>query len=166
MSEKKLVPAPLDANAFAPFGDVIEVENAAEHRRINYGHTTRYHDLASLDVNGDQGKAIVSIFRSTPLPRPIGIAVMERHLLSSQAFYPLSRNPYLVVVAPPGDFDASAMQAFLAQPKQGVNYHAGVWHHYSLALEEISDFLVIDREGPGENCDEVFLNDGEFSIDY
>ena len=38
-----------------------------------------------------------------------------------------------------------------------VNYHAGTWHHPLLALDGISDFLVIDRAGPGNNCDEVEL---------
>lgn len=46
---------------------------------------------------------------------------------------------------------------FLARPGQGVNYAKGTWHHFLLALEAESDFLVIDREGPGENLDEIEL---------
>jgi ureidoglycolate lyase len=38
-----------------------------------------------------------------------------------------------------------------------VNYHAGTWHHFCLALEAESDFLVVDRIGGGLNCDEVEL---------
>ncbi|TDA86513.1 ureidoglycolate lyase, partial [Halomonas marinisediminis] len=90
------------------------------------------------------GAPIISLFRSTPLAQPISLRIMERHPLGSQAFYPLSPRPYLVVVAPPGDFDADKVKAFLAQPGQGVNYHKGVWHHFCLALEDVSDFLVID----------------------
>lgn len=92
------------------------------------------------------------------------LKVMERHPLSSQAFYPLSTFPYLVVVAPTGELDPSAIVAFLAQPNQGVNYHRGVWHHYSLALAGISDFLVVDRISDDENCDEVRLT-GEDRIE-
>ncbi|TAH47498.1 MAG: ureidoglycolate lyase, partial [Betaproteobacteria bacterium] len=40
---------------------------------------------------------------------------------------------------------------------QGVNYATGVWHHPLLALESVCDFLVLDRSGPGHNCDEVQL---------
>ena len=156
---RKLAVEPLEAAVFAPYGEVIEVDQAREQRTINYGHTLRYHDLARLDLNEQEGRSLVSIFRSTPLPRPIGLRVMERHPLSSQAFIPLSGRPYLVVVAGMGPFEVGQLRAFLAQPHQGVNYRRGCWHHYSLALEAPSDFLVIDREGPGDNCQEVFLED-------
>ena len=158
-----LKPAPLTAAAFAPYGDVIEAGQGAVQKIINYGNTIRFHDLARLDLTGDHGQPLVSIFRSTPLPRPIGVKVMERHPLSSQALYPLGPNPYLVVVAERGEFSPENLKAFLARPGQGVNYHKGVWHHYSLALDGVSDFLVIDRGGPEKNCDEVFL-DGAVSI--
>jgi ureidoglycolate lyase len=161
---KRFHPEPLTAEAFAPYGDVIAVDQARERRTINYGHTLRFHDLARLDLNAEQGKPLISIFRSTPLPPPIPIKVMEVHPLSSQAFYPLNQRPYLVVVAGRGEFEVGNLRVFRAGPHQGVNYHPGCWHHYSLALEEVSDFLVIDREGPGENCQEVFL-DEEIVID-
>ena len=91
MSERMIKPEPLTAEAFAPYGDVIECSDRAEQRQINYGHTTRFHDLAALDLNEEGGKPLVSIFRSTPLERPIPIKVMERHSLSSQAFCPQAR---------------------------------------------------------------------------
>ena len=89
--------------------------------------------------------------------------MLERHPLSSQAFYPLSGNPYLVVVAPAGKLEETEIRVFLARADQGVNYHPGTWHHYSLALNDTSDFLVIDRgsltqESDEENCDEVSLS--------
>lgn len=147
-------PQPLTREAFAPFGDVIEIHGDAQHFAINYGQTERYHDLARIDVTAHQGRAIVSLFRSTPLAEPIAIKLLERHPHSSQAFMPLGSQPYLVVVAPAGELDEQAIRVFLAQPDQGVNYHAGTWHHFSLALNEVSDFLVIDRAGePGENLD-------------
>ena len=167
MSVRSIKPEPLTAEAFASYGDVIECSDQAEQRTINYGHTTRFHDLAKLDLTVEGGTPLVSIFRSTPLERPILIKVMERHPLSSQAFYPLGNNPYLVVVSEKGNFDPSSIKVFLAAPSQGVNYHAGTWHHYSLALYDTSDFLVIDRGGPEKNCDEVFLEgDDVLSIDY
>ncbi len=70
---------------------------------------------------------------------------------------PLSENPYLIVVAPKGGFDETLIKVFQAQPGQGVNYHAGTWHHYNLALNAPSDFLVIDRGGADMSCDEVNL---------
>lgn len=152
---------PLTQDAFAPFGDVIEASDKAERRLINYGNTTRFHDLAAIDVMADGGRAGVNIFRSAPLKMPITVEVMEYHPKSSQAFVPLSGHPFLVVVAPKGPFDASKLRAFIASPGQGVNYHAGTWHHFSLALEGVSDFLVIDRVADDENCVEHQLSADE-----
>lgn len=157
MSGPLLVPQPLTAEAFAPFGDVIAFDAPAEVREINDGHCLRFHDLARLELDAEAGRPLVSLFRASPLPLPIRVQRMERHPLSSQAFYPLGARPWLVVVAPPGPFDPAAVRAFLARGDQGVNYRPGTWHHFCLALGQVSDFLVIDRGGPGENCDEVEL---------
>ncbi len=156
MSQRALTARPLTAAAFAPFGDVISVKDAAP-KTINYGNTQRYDTGASLSLDAQKGRPGISIFRATPLAKPIKITLMERHPLSSQAFYPLSGHPFLVVVAPKGDLDPAKICAFIANPDQGVNYHPGVWHHYLLALDAVSDFLVVDRLGDGENCDEVQL---------
>ncbi|MCE1240411.1 MAG: ureidoglycolate lyase [Azonexaceae bacterium] len=155
---KILVPAPLTASAFAPFGQVIAVDAAKRHFSINGGNTERYHDLAELNP-GPDGKLIVSIFRGQPRTLPFAVEMMERHPLASQAFMPLADEPYLVVVAPAGPAPGpDDLEAFLAQPGQGVNYAAGVWHHPLLALNRICDFLVVDRQGPGNNCDEVVID--------
>ncbi len=160
----KIKPTPLTPQAFAPFGDVIEPGTARETRTINDGNTLRYHDLATLSLAGNNGKPLINIFRTTPLAQPLVLKFMERHPLSSQAFFPLSSNPYLVVVAPAGELNESEIKVFKASAGQGVNYHPGTWQHYSLALGGISDFLVVDRGAPeqepaGEedNCDEMTL---------
>lgn len=146
----------LTRKAFAEFGDVISPEEA-DHFSINNGTTERYHDLARIDVGDSHGKPLISLFRGQPRQFPFEVTAMERHPLGTQAFIPLSRQPYLVVVAPRGDFLSHALQAFLAKPGQGVNYAKGVWHHALIALNEVSDFIVIDRGGPGSNCDEAQL---------
>jgi ureidoglycolate lyase len=157
------IPKALTAEAFAPFGDVIQANEQANHYPINDGFTERFHDLASVDVSNNDGRTLINIFRSTPLAQPLSIKMMERHPLSSQAFMPLGNEPYLVVVAPKGELDTKAIEVFLATAEQGVNYHAGTWHHYCLALNKQSDFLVVDRGGKGDNCDVVEL-DGSIVI--
>lgn len=147
----------LTREAFAPYGDVIEASDSAHHFTINGGNTERFHDLAQIDSGAD-GHAIVSIFRGQPRTLPFSVQMMERHPKGSQAFIPMSGHPYLVVVAPAGKPPtAQDIEVFLAQPGQGVNYATGTWHHPLLALEAVSDFVVIDRSGPGANCDEVEL---------
>jgi len=149
--------APLSAEAFAPYGDVIEASEKTKKISINYGNTTRFHDLMKVDVADEDGEPCVSIFRSTPLTLPITIKLMEYHPFGSQAFIPLGHEPYLLVVANAGDFNANKIKAFIARSDQGVNYHKGTWHHFSLALNHTSDFLVLDRKGEGNNCVEYAL---------
>lgn len=154
----KLPVRPLSKQAFAPYGDVIEVDDAVEHFTINEGSTERYHDLAELEP-GTEGKIIASIFRGQARTLPIKINMMERHPLASQAFVPMGSEPYLIVVARPETTPTAAdLEAFYCTSEQGVNYAKGVWHHPLLALNQVSDFLVIDRSGPGNNCDIVELD--------
>jgi len=140
--------------AFAPFGEVIQAAGAATEHAINDGTAQRFHDLARVDTDADGGRPIVSVFRAQPRTLPFVVRMLERHPLGSQAFMPLGPHPYLVVVSEGPD---RVPCAFLAQPGQGINLHRGVWHHPLLALGATSDFLVLDRGGPGANCDEVTL---------
>ncbi len=154
---------PLTAEAFRPFGDVIEASDAARHFTINEGFAERYHDLACIDTAGEGGHTLVSIFKAQPRTFPLAITVLERHPLGSQAFVALAPLPFLVVVARPGEAPGPGdLRCFLAQAGQGVNYSRGTWHHPLIALDESCDFLVIDRGGPAPhgNCDEIALVEG------
>lgn len=154
-----LTPEPLTAEAFAPFGSVIEASEDAVRIDINQGHAVRYDALAEVDVADGGGAPVISLFRARPLSELV-LRSFERHPLGSQSFVPLGGRPYLVAVAPPGPFDPTRIRLFRAEGDQGVHYRKGVWHHFLLVLDE-SDFLVVDRAGPGDNCDEVALAPGE-----
>ena len=149
----KLPVQPLTRAAFARFGEVIEADADQAQFAINGGTSQRFHDLAKLDA-GMGGKLIVSIFRAQPRTLPFPVRMMERHPKASQAFMPLSSAPYLVVVAEKGELVPDGIQAFIATGRQGVNFAPGTWHHPLLALNTVSDFLVIDRDDPHGNCDE------------
>jgi ureidoglycolate hydrolase len=94
-----LRPIALTAEAFAPFGDVIDTRGRAP-LVINEGTCRRFDDLASIDVA------------------------------------------------------AGRLRVFLSSGNEGVNYRRNVWHHSLLALARPSRFLVIDRGGPLDNCEE------------
>lgn len=160
---KILTPKILTNDNFTAFGDVIEANAKTNSFPINDGFTQRYHDLAKVDVSDNKGHTLINIFRSKPLTQPIAIKMMERHPHGSQAFIPMGTNAYLVVVAPAGEFDVNAIEVFIANSNQGVNYHKGTWHHFCLALGSESDFLVVDRGGEGDNCDVLEL-DGSLVI--
>ena len=156
---RTLLIEPLTKHAFAPFGDVIETEGSA-HFMINGGSTRRYHKLAIVETSAPEDQAIISIFSVQATPLPMTIRMLERHPLGSQAFVPLLGQPFLIVVAPASDPpDADSVRAFRSNGRQGVSYHRSVWHHPVLALAAHDDFLVIDRSGAGNNCDEYFFDE-------
>lgn len=147
---------PLTREAFAPFGEIIDAGAAKQVYAINAGTARRFHDLAALDCAHEGGRVVVSLFRAEPRALPFAVAMLERHPLGSQAFVPLDpATRYLVVVAAT---ETAAPRAFLAAHGQGINLHRGTWHHPLIALDRAADFLVLDRAGPGANCDEVALH--------
>lgn len=143
---------PLTADAFGPFGDVIETANR-KGCLINDGSTRKFADLARLELENG-GRAALHIFRAAPAAAPIPIALLERHLLGSQAFVPLHGRPFPVVVAAPADDPRQrVVRAFITDGRQGVNLRPGTWHHHLLCIGEPSDFLVIDRHSDAEDCE-------------
>ena len=145
-------PQPLTREAFAPFGDVIQIEGSDQFE-INSGYTTRVHDLIDIQLGGANARAQFSFFLGRP--RPLEIKMLEKHPLGSQAFYPIEDQRWLVVVASAPE--PESVCAFWATGKQGVNYHSNVWHHPLLVIEP-QQFVIIDRGGDGHNCDETELD--------
>jgi ureidoglycolate lyase len=159
-----LRPEPLTRAGFAAFGDVIEAGKAFD--LINSGTTQQYKELTEVEVSAGGGRTQVSLYRVVPYELPLAIAMLERHPLSSQLFMPLSAAPFLVVVAPPGErVHRASVRAFVTNGAQGVNYRRGTWHHPVIALRNPTEFLVIDRVGPGANCDEFFFDDEELRLE-
>lgn len=152
---RKLSPAALTAEAFAPWGDVIETRGDPD-RIINQGMCGRFHDLARLDF-GD-GRAGISLFdaRARALPHPV--AMVERHPEGSQAFIPLDGVPMLVVVADDAGGAPAGLRAFLSGPGQGVNLLRGVWHGVLAPIGAHGLFAVIDRIGDGDNLQEHWFD--------
>ena len=157
VTASRLAIEPLTRTVFAAYGDVIEI-SGAHHYPINQGYAERFHDLAHIDTSTEAGETIVSVFRGKPRPRPIEIGFVERHPLGSQAFYPLQDRDWLIVVGASDSVPSAAtLRAFRATGRQGINYARNVWHYPLLVLDQESDFLIIDRKGPGNNLEEVEL---------
>ena len=156
MSGSEIRCQPLTAEAFAPFGDVLEARGTPD-RIINDGKCGRFHDLARLDF-GAEGRAGLSLFDAEPRSLPYALDLMERHPEGSQAFLPMTAQPFLVTVAPDAGGRPGTPHAFLAAPGQGVNFHRGTWHGVLTPLSAPGLFAVVDRIGPGMNLEEFSLN--------
>lgn len=161
-----LQPEPLTVEAFAPFGDVVAGASAlpggGNVQAINAGTAKRYDDLAQVDTTDQGGRTMVSLCDAVVRVGPIEIDLVERHPLGSQLFMPLSGTTLLVVVAagdPP--FTAANLRAFISTDGSGVNYRKGTWHMPLCPLGGEARFLVVDRDGPGDNCEEFHFPDGE-----
>jgi ureidoglycolate lyase len=150
-----IVIQPLMAEAFAPFGDVLVVAGDPD-RIINQGLCGRWHDRANLDF-GD-GRAGISLFQSQTRALPYLLEMVERHPLGSQAFIPMSLDPFLVIVAPDMGGAPGRPVAFRTAPGQGINIARNTWHGVLTPLHAPGLFAVIDRIGDGTNLEEHWFD--------
>jgi ureidoglycolate lyase len=145
----------LTADAFAPFGDVLEASGTPD-KIINQGLCGRFHDRAALDF-GQGGRAGISIFDAVPRQLPYQLDMVERHPEGSQAFIPMCLGPFLVIVAPDAAGKPGLPRAFLSAAGQAVNLHRGVWHGVLTPLAAPGLFAVIDRIGNTPNLEEYWF---------
>jgi ureidoglycolate lyase len=156
---RQIIIQPLTADAFGPFGEIIDASGAPT-VMINQGNCARYTDRAALDFAPEQeGRAAISIFEGEPYALPLTLEMVERHPLGSQAFIPMSADPFLVIVAPDEQGAPGTPRAFLTKPGQGVNYRRNVWHGVLTPLYRKSLFAVVDRVGGGNNLEEHWFSD-------
>lgn len=71
----------------------------------------------------------------------------------------LRKTSWLVVVAEDEGGRPGRPRVFLANGRQGVNYARNVWHHPLMSVGVASDFIVVDREGPGSNLEEFYYDE-------
>lgn len=148
----------LTPEAFAPYGDVMDAAGTPD-KMINQGRCGRFHDRAALDFT--DGAPGISIFQSETVTLPLQLALVERHPDGSQAFVPMSHDPFLVVVADDEDGTPVRPRAFLTAAGQAINFHRGTWHGVLTPLSGSGLFAVIDRIGAGAN-----LQEHRFSAPY
>lgn len=154
----RIVTELLAPEEFAPFGEVLEVVGEPT-KIINQGLCGRYHDLATLDFSGADAKAGISLFNSQKRTFPYRLEMVERHPLGSQAFVPMTAEPFLVIVCPDEQGKPGRPRAFVTKPGQAINFHRGAWHGVLTPLSEPGLFAVIDRIGDGDNLEEVWFEE-------
>lgn len=142
---------PLEPEAFAPFGQVLQ------HKP---GDLARRNFAADLFSDRRAARPNLRVQRTQPTPLPLTATFIERHRHSSQMFAPLDGGRFLVAVWP-SDAKGNPLldqgQAFLAGGDQAVNYNRGVWHHGFVAIGGAGAFLMLRWED-GTSGDEEFLS--------
>jgi ureidoglycolate lyase len=152
---RDVVIAPLTARAFAPFGEVLEATGTPD-KIINQGLCGRFHDLAALDIV--DGRAGISLFKSEVRRLPHELEMVERHPMGSQAFLPMTQDPFLVIVAPDEGGRPGRPLAFRTAPGQGINLARNTWHGVLTPLAPPGLFAVVDRIGEGDNLEEHWFD--------
>ena len=145
----------LTVAAFAPYGDVLDASGEPD-KLINQGRCGRFHDRAKFDFA--DGRAGVSIFKGEMETLPLSLEMVERHPEGSQAFVPMSADPFLVVVARDEAGTPVEPKAFLTESGQAINFHRGTWHGVLTPLSEPGLFAVVDRIGDGANLEEHWFD--------
>ena len=145
----------INSDAIAGLAELIDASDTPD-KLINQGRCGRFHDRATLDVDGRVG---VSVFQSTSFSLPFKMEMMERHPLGSQAFLPMQEGEYLVVLAEDKDGAPVAPRAFIAGPGQGVNIGRNVWHGVLCPLSDPGLFMVVDRVSEGPNLEEHWFDE-------
>ena len=152
---------PLRREDFAPFGDVIEFAGN-DFYAINGGMADRYHALARVDTGGESAGAVISLVSSRKYQLPRRVDHLEYHPQGSQAFIPLDSGRFVVVVGEAAETpDLNRLRAFVTDGQQGINYHAGTWHHVLLTPFAPMRFVCVDRDSPNDNCIEFHIAEAE-----
>jgi ureidoglycolate lyase len=149
---------PLTAEAFAPFGDVLEAPPAPGRAYFDGG-------LGNLRPEARPSFSMAS--RDPFDGASIDVKELERHEFSSQTFLAIEAARWLIVVCPhaaDGGPDASRALAFIASGGQGVTYRPDTWHHSLTVLDRPARFAVFMWRD-GSTGDEQFVPVTPFTID-
>jgi ureidoglycolate lyase len=148
---KRLKIEPINAEAFAPFGQLLPPMPPGAGRQEL---------IEELQNDRASARPRLSIATAEPRGLPLTALQMERHVHSSQAFTPLDSAGYLVVVAPHGDGgmpDVEKIRAFRVPGDTGINYKADTWHHPLSPLERTGRFAILTFID-GTATDEQFVD--------
>ncbi len=146
---------PISQDAISGLAELIDASGKPD-KLINQDLCGRFHDRATLDVEGEVG---ISVFKSASFSMPYKLEMMERHPHGSQAFLPMQEGEYLVVLAEDKGGAPNMPRAFIAGAGQGVNIGRNVWHGVLCPLSDPGLFMVVDRVTDGPNLEEHWFSE-------
>ncbi|MBK1789193.1 ureidoglycolate lyase [Prauserella cavernicola] len=141
-----IVPRPVTAEGFAPFGDVISADETPRLPINLYGGKNAV--LGPVVLQSDETPEFI-YFRVGY--RGGDIRYLERHTGMTQTFIPLGGVPYVIVVAAPdapleSGFPAfDSVHAFHVPGDVVLNIHRGTWHEPPFPTRDGQKFLLTSQ---------------------
>ena len=151
---------------FSKFGQLISTKNIKS-ENINADTTKGFFDIVNIEILGNDNECRINIFNAQKRHFPLEINMLENHPFSSQAFIPLQKTTFIVVVAPISEIpNLNSIEAFIIPSEEGVNFLPKVWHFPLIAIEN-SNFLTIDKKDYKNNLEIYnFQNNDKIFLDY
>jgi ureidoglycolate lyase len=93
--------------------------------------------------------------------------MLEMHPLSSQVFLPITKNDFIVLVAPINTKpDLQKIECFKVSNGEGINFKPLVWH-FPLISIEYGKYITIDKKNAQKNIEIYNFNENEkFILNY
>lgn len=151
----RLTAVPVSQDAIAGLAELIDACGPPD-KLINQNRCDRFHDRATLDIDGKVG---MSLFKSDVFTLPFKLDLMERHPLGSQAFVPMQQGDYLIVLAQDKNGAPDTPRAFIVGAGQSLNIGRNVWHSVLCPLADPGLFMVVDRVNDGPNLEEHWFDE-------
>jgi ureidoglycolate lyase len=146
----------LTRETYAPYGQVIEADQALPFKPANFGRAKRYNFLADAkNLRPDSASINVCVFHCSAWTEPqIEVKLLERHEFSTQIFVPMQSGRYITIVAQGGDTpDEKTIAAFVMDGPQGISYYPGTWHYPMTVLDHPLDmFCLVYEDGTNGDC--------------
>ncbi|MEZ0212130.1 MAG: ureidoglycolate lyase [Xanthobacteraceae bacterium] len=140
---REIFAQPLTPEAFTRFGDVMATVSQVVRPLNGRPAAQAILEVVKAPATTEPGRHVVHL--------------MERHLHSTQAFFPLDGLAYLVVVAPDasdGGPDLAALAAFVVPGDTGIQYRAAVWHVPMTVLGASGRLAMhVHKDGSDADCE-------------
>ena len=162
----KLIIKEINKENFSQYGQLISTKDIVS-ENINTNTTKSFYDLVNIEILGKDNQCRINIFKAKKRKFPLEINMLENHPFSSQAFIPLEKTTFIVVVAPISKIpDLNLIEAFQVSEVEGINFSPKVWHFPLIATED-SNYLTIDKKKSKNNLEIFnFQNNDKIILNY
>ncbi|MBM9466476.1 ureidoglycolate lyase [Nakamurella leprariae] len=157
-----IVPEPVTAAAFAPFGEVLSLGDTEQLPIDYYSGRNSIHGPVVLQCDETPEFIMFKVGL-----RGGEIRYLERHHGMTQTFIPLGGDPFVSVVAAPdvelvdGFPDFRQVRAFLVPGDAVLNIHRGTWHEPPFPTREGQMFVLSSSPGVTKGLQTALDEHGE-----